>query len=365
MAWFLLARLLFIAAVGYSAHQLQPLIGGEVVNTLFGVVLGAAVVVFEIRLRDSSVAHMLGALIGGAIGLGAAWTIGGALYWANLSDGRVVFLHSVILLALPYLGLVIGGRKGDLLKPENIVGLFRSAGPRKRFKILDTSVIIDGRIADICETGFMDGTLVIPQFVLKELQLVADSSDSMKRNRGRRGLDILQKIQKMSGVEVTISDVDFPDVREVDLKLIELARSLQGKIVTNDFNLNKVAQLRGVEVLNINELANSLKPVVLPGEIMKVFILKEGKEYNQGVAYLDDGTMVVVDNARKSIGRTIDVVVTSVLQTTAGKMIFGRFIDPGMAAQAAPVPAPVAQTESEIGRRPRPQIPPSAAAAGK
>ena len=173
---------------------------------------------------------------------------------------------------------------------------------------------------------------MIPQFVLKELQLVADSADSLKRNRGRRGLDILQKIQKMSGLDTMISDLDFPEVREVDLKLIELARSLQGKIVTNDFNLNKVAQLRGVDVLNINELANSLKPVVLPGEIMKVFILKEGKEYNQGVAYLDDGTMVVVDNARKMISKTIDIVVTSVLQTTAGKMIFGRFIDPSVAA---------------------------------
>jgi uncharacterized protein YacL len=188
----------------------------------------------------------------------------------------------------------------------------------------------------------------VPQFVLKELQLVADSADSLKRNRGRRGLDILQKVQKMSGVEVIVSDVDFPEVREVDLKLIELARSLQGKIVTNDFNLNKVAQLRGVEVLNINELANALKPVVLPGEFMKVFILKEGKEYNQGVAYLDDGTMVVVDNARKLIGKTIDVVVTSVLQTTAGKMIFGRFIEGGAAAQAqgqsanAAAPAPTA-----------------------
>ena len=365
MAWFVLVRIPFVAAVGYSAHQLQPLVGGELVNTLFGAALGLAVVGLEIRLRDISVPHMLGALLGGAIGLGAASTIGAALYWANLSDGRIVFLHSVILLALPYLGLVIGGRKGDWLKPENIVGLFRTSAPRKRYKILDTSVIIDGRIADICETGFMDGTLVIPQFVLKELQLVADSSDSMKRNRGRRGLDILQKIQKMAGVEVMISDVDFPDVREVDLKLIELARSLQGKIVTNDFNLNKVSQLRGVEVLNINELANSLKPVVLPGEIMKVFILKEGKEYNQGVAYLDDGTMVVVDNARKMIGRTVDVVVTSVLQTTAGKMIFGRFIDAAMAAQAAPVQTPVVQGDGEAGRRPRPQIPPSAAAAGK
>jgi uncharacterized protein YacL len=261
----------------------------------------------------------------------------------------------------------MGARKGEWLHPARLASLFRATGPEKRYRILDTSVIIDGRIADVCETGFLDGTLVIPQFVLKELQLVADSSDSMKRNRGRRGLDILQKIQKMSGVEVTISDVDFPEVREVDLKLIELARTLQGKIVTNDFNLNKVAQLRGVDVLNINELANSLKPVVLPGEVMKVFILKEGKEYNQGVAYLDDGTMVVVDNARKMIGRTIDVVVTSVLQTTAGKMIFGRFIDGAMAAQAAPAPTPtpVMQVEGDISRRPRPQIPPAAAAAGK
>jgi uncharacterized protein YacL len=365
MAWFVLARILFVAAVGYSAYQLHPLVaepfpipivGDALPNLVFGLVTGALFVIIEIRLKDISVTHLLGALLGGAIGLVAAKTIGAALYWANLNDPRVVFLHSLILLGLPYLGLAMGARRGEWLQPENLISLFRSAGPRRRYKVLDTSVIIDGRIADICETGFMDGTLVIPQFVLKELQLVADSSDSMKRNRGRRGLDILQKIQKMSGLEVTISDVDFPEIREVDLKLIELARTLQGKIVTNDFNLNKVAQLRGVEVLNINELANSLKPVVLPGELMKVFILKEGKEYNQGVAYLDDGTMVVVDNARKAIGKTIDVVVTSVLQTTAGKMIFGRFLDPAVAAQAGPaVPA----------SSPRPQIPPSAAAAGK
>ena len=222
-------------------------------------------------------------------------------------------------------------------------------------------MIIDGRIADVCETGFIDGTLVIPQFVLKELQLVADSADSLKRNRGRRGLDILQQIQKMSGVEVDRSPTStFPRSREVDLKLIELARTLQGKIVTNDFNLNKVAQLRGVEVLNINELANSLKPVVLPGEIMKVFILKEGKEYNQGVAYLDDGTMVVVDNARKMISKTIDIVVTSVLQTTAGKMIFGRYIEPGMARRrrrraAVERARPAAAPASTSPRRPQPQ----------
>jgi len=355
MAWFAAARILFVGAVGYSAHQLQPLGADPLLNTSFGLVLGLLIVVLEIRLRTTSVTHMIGALIGGAVGLVAAKTIGAALYWANLGNERVVFLHSVILLALPYLGLVIGARRGEWFEPRNLVTMFRATGPRKRYKVLDTSVIIDGRIADICETGFMDGTIVIPQFVLKELQLVADSSDSMKRNRGRRGLDILQKIQKMSGIDVTISDVDFVEVREVDLKLIELARTLQGKIVTNDFNLNKVAQLRGVQVLNINELANSLKPVVLPGEIMKVFILKEGKEYNQGVAYLDDGTMVVVDNARKMIGKTIDVVVTSVLQTTACTMIFGRFIEPSVAAQSAPATAPAS----------RPQVPPSAAAAGK
>jgi uncharacterized protein YacL len=242
-----------------------------------------------------------------------------------------------VLLVFPYLGIVMGARKGEWLQPARMAALFRDTGPQKRYRILDTSVIIDGRIADICETGFLDGTLVIPQFVLKELQLVADSADSLKRNRGRRGLDILQKIQKMSGLDVAISDIDFPDVREVDLKLIELARTLQGKIVTNDFNLNKVAQLRGVDVLNINELANSLKPVVLPGEFMKVFILKEGKEYNQGVAYLDDGTMVVVDNARRMISKNIDIVVTSVLQTTAGKMIFGRYIEAPPAVQPASV----------------------------
>jgi uncharacterized protein YacL len=201
--------------------------------------------------------------------------------------------------------------------------------------VLDTSVIIDGRIADVCETGFVDGTLIIPQFVLRELQLVADSSDPMKRNRGRRGLDILQRMQKMGNITVQIVEEDFPQVREVDLKLIELARQYEGKIVTNDFNLNKVAQLHGVPVLNLNELANSLKPVVLPGETMRVFILKEGKEYNQGVAYLDDGTMVVVDNARKMISKTIDISVTSVLQTTAGKMIFGKYDDRRAFAEAA------------------------------
>ena len=232
---------------------------------------------------------------------------------------------------MAYVGLVVGAGKGDLLNLAALGGIFGGEKQNKRsYKILDTSVIIDGRIADIAETGFLDGVIVIPQFVLRELQLVADSADSMKRNRGRRGLDILQRIQKIASLTIQIVEDDFPAVREVDLKLIELAKVYEGKIVTNDFNLNKVAQLQGVEVLNINELANSLKPIVLPGEIMKVFILKEGKEYNQGVAYLDDGTMVVCDNARKMIGKNIDISVTSVLQTTAGKMIFGKFDERGM-----------------------------------
>jgi rRNA-processing protein FCF1 len=228
---------------------------------------------------------------------------------------------------LGYMGIVIGGQKGEWFEPARIIAAFRDSSRLHQYKILDTSVIIDGRIADICETGFVEGTLVVPQFVLRELQQVADSSDSLKRNRGRRGLDILAKIQKMANVHVQIVETDFPETREVDLKLIELARRMNGKIVTNDFNLNKVAQLRGVQVLNINELANSLKPVVLPGEVMRVFVIKEGKEAGQGVAYLDDGTMVVVDQAKKALGRTIEVSVTSVLQTTAGKMIFCRWLD--------------------------------------
>jgi uncharacterized protein YacL len=241
----------------------------------------------------------------------------------------------VLLVVLTYIGLAVGAQKGEMLNLSALGVFGKDVTVRNSYKILDTSVIIDGRIADIADTGFLDGILVIPQFVLRELQLVADSSDSMKRNRGRRGLDVLQRIQKMPHANVQIVEEDFPEVREVDLKLIELAKVYEGKIVTNDFNLNKVAQLRGVDVLNINELANALKPIVLPGETMRVFILKEGKEYNQGVAYLDDGTMVVVDNAKRMISKTIDVTVTSVLQTTAGKMIFGKLDEraPALAAE--------------------------------
>ena len=197
-------------------------------------------------------------------------------------------------------------------------------GEQPCYKLLDTSVIIDGRIADICETGFLEGTLLIPVFVLEELQHIADSADALKRVRGRRGLDILQKIRKESRMKVEITEVDFEDIPEVDSKLVQLAQQVGGKIITNDFNLNKVAQLRGVEVLNINALSNAVKPVVIPGETMQVAIVKSGKEAGQGVAYLEDGTMIVVENGNRYMGETIEVEVTSALQTAAGRMIFAK-----------------------------------------
>jgi uncharacterized protein YacL len=197
-------------------------------------------------------------------------------------------------------------------------------------KLLDTSVLIDGRIADICEAQFVDGPLLVPEFVLHELQLVADSGDALKRQRGRRGLDVLERIQKIAGLEVRVLEHDGGPAADVDRKLIEVAREIGAKIVTNDFNLNKVARVQGLAVLNVNQLANALKPVVMAGETMRVLILREGKEASQGVAYLDDGTMVVVDGARRYINKSVDAVVTSVHQTAAGKMIFGRVDEKGV-----------------------------------
>lgn len=312
----------FLAPFKFATPALNALAGSAA-----GLLLGFGIVFFEVRVKEVSLKRLIGAAIGSILGILGAFlmslVLDGALTRGNPA---LPFIQIGLLLWMTYVGLVVGANKGDMLNLAALGGIFGGEKVGKQsFKILDTSVIIDGRIADIAETGFMDGTLVIPQFVLRELQLVADSADSMKRNRGRRGLDILQRIQKMTHLNIQILEDDFPNVRDVDMKLIELAKVYDCKIVTNDFNLNKMAQLHGVEVLNINELANSLKPIVLPGESMRVFILKEGKEYNQGVAYLDDGTMVVVDNAKKLISKTIDITVTSVLQTTAGKMIFGRF----------------------------------------
>jgi uncharacterized protein YacL len=311
-----------------SAYVLQPFGLNAWIAGACGLLLGGAVVFFEVRASRISLKKLIGASAGSILGILGAFLISLVVSSAFPSDRATVpFLQIAVLALMAYGGLVVGAAKGELLNLAAFGGVFGGEGTTKSsaFKILDTSVIIDGRISDIVDTGFVDGTLVIPQFVLRELQFVADSADSMKRNRGRRGLEILQKMQKNPDLQIRILEDDFPQVREVDLKLIELAKLYDCKIVTNDFNLNKVAQLHGVDVLNINELANALKPVVLPGETMRVFILKEGKEYNQGVAYLDDGTMVVVDNARQMISKTIDIVVTSVLQTTAGKMIFGKF----------------------------------------
>jgi uncharacterized protein YacL len=323
----LLIRVLFVALITVSAYFLKPFELSAPVAAAVGLVSGLLVVLFEIRVKEVSLKRLIGAAAGSVLGIFGAYLISLVLRQAlPASSTTVPFLQLGILLLMTYIGLIVGANKGDMLNLSALGGVFGSEKmPRHSFKILDTSVIIDGRIADIAETGFLDGTLVIPQFVLRELQLVADSADSMKRNRGRRGLDILQRIQKMPELHTQLVEDDFPQVRDVDMKLIELAKLYDCKIVTNDFNLNKVAQLHGVDVLNINELANALKPVVLPGELMRVFILKEGKEYNQGVAYLDDGTMVVVDNAKRMISKTIDISVTSVLQTTAGKMIFGKY----------------------------------------
>jgi uncharacterized protein YacL len=325
----ILIRLLFAAVLAAAGWYLSPFNLPAPFAALTGALLGGAIVLFEFEVRKTTLKRLIGAAVGSLLGILGAYLIALVLGHAfPRSTSSIAFLEILLLLWMGYVGLMVGANKGDMLNLGALGGLFGGEQVSSQsFKILDTSVIIDGRIADVVETGFLDGTLVIPQFVLRELQLVADSADSLKRNRGRRGLDVLQRVQKMTQLNVQILEDDFPNVPEVDMKLIELAKVYNCKIVTNDFNLNKVAQLHGVEVLNINELANALKPVVLPGETMRVFILKEGKEYNQGVAYLDDGTMVVVDNAKKMISRTIDISVTSVLQTTAGKMIFGRFDD--------------------------------------
>lgn len=267
--------------------------------------------------------------VGLIVGLFVAFLIGYALSGLNVP---VVNTVAPILLTLlfGYLGFQVGFKKRD-----EMLGLFTSRKKKsgedegekaegKALKILDTSVIIDGRIADICQTGFLEGTIIIPQFVLEELQHIADSSDVLKRNRGRRGLDILNRIQKELPINVEMYEGDFEDIQEVDSKLVKLAKLMNGILVTNDFNLNKVCEFQNVSVLNINDLANAVKPVVLPGEEMNIQVIKEGKDHHQGVAYLDDGTMIVVEEGREYIGRRIDVLVTSVLQTSAGRMIFAK-----------------------------------------
>ena len=318
--------------VGVSLQRPENLWG--LAGAVAGVAFGVALVVSEQHLRRVPGRTILQALVGLLVGL-----LAGGLLFAAIANLFIafpsdigLFVQTLCLLGGAYLGVQVALDKGSEFSLAGFVRLLKEQPRAESYKLLDTSVIIDGRIADITETGFLEGTLVIPQFILRELQHIADSSDPLKRNRGRRGLDILQKIQKNVDIRVEISDMEFPEIREVDNKLVAMAKALHAKIVTNDFNLNKVAELHGVGVLNINELTNALRPVVLPGEDMRVYVLKEGKEYNQGIAYLDDGTMVVVDNGRRHIGQSIDVCVTSVLQTTAGRMIFSRLKEEAEAA---------------------------------
>jgi len=266
------------------------------------------------------------ALVGATIGTGAALLLFLTFAYfsqiVGLDREYPIFTYPIVFLSILCLGIAVGLKKGT--DPEPAKGT-----PEEFFfaKVLDTSAIIDGRISDISEIGFLEGEIVVPQFVIRELQWVADSSDSLKKVRGRRGLEILKKMQEQKNVKVKIVDRDFTSIKEVDLKLVRLAKEIKGHLVTNDFNLTKVANLQGVRVLNVNQLANSLRPVILPGEHMKIKVIKEGKDENQGVGYLDDGTMVVIDNAKKHIGQEINVVITSVIQTPTGRMIFSKLGD--------------------------------------
>lgn len=311
---------------------------GALIFFLLNLFLTSPVVNFvkwmEDRLLKAPIFDLLFGTLGLIVGLSVAFLIS---FWLGNIEIPLInsVLPTVLFVFLGYLGFQVGFKQGDEFLQA--IQSAKSAGNKKKesddaaaatreniYKILDTSVIIDGRIADISATGFLEGVLVVPQFVLTELQHIADSSDTLKRTKGRRGLDVLRRLQTDEGPEILITDTDFADVGEVDLKLVHLAKKMSGLVVTNDFNLNKVADLHGVPVLNINDLANAVKPVVIPGEDMHVVVIKDGKEHQQGIAYLDDGTMIVVEEGKFHIGNAIDVTVTSVLQTSAGRMIFAK-----------------------------------------
>ncbi len=291
------------------------------VGALTGFLFALLALSIEKIIKKAPLKVIFGGTLGLFLGLVIAQLMG--YTFSALQNSAIRISISVILSCIfGYIGLVLGGKKVEEFKWPGWSFFTKGTSKKSGGKILDTSVIIDGRIADICETEFLEGPLVVPQFVLQELQHIADSADSLKRARGRRGLDILNRMQKDDSIEVKVVDEDYPEIREVDAKLVALAREFSAKIMTNDFNLNKVAQLQGVSVLNINQLANALKPMVLPGEVLHLQIMREGKEQGQGVAYLDDGTMVVVENASRHLGREVEASVTSILQTTAGRMIF-------------------------------------------
>ena len=294
------------------------------IGAAVGFLVAVAITLFEFAMRKVSVRGLSSAVFGLIFGLIMAKLVSDTLALVPLDETMLYSLRVVLTLVFCYLGMIVAIRGRDEFNIIVPYVKFSRQDQKDELVVLDTSVIIDGRIADIANTRFLEGKFVVPRFVLRELQQIADSSDSLKRARGRRGLDILAKLQKNPNIDVKIHNEDFADIKEVDAKIVKLAKVLSAKVFTNDYNLNKIAEIQSVKVLNVNELANALRPVVLPGEGMEIRLSKEGKEYNQGVGYLEDGTMVVVDNGRRLIGQSVKVIVGSVLQTAAGRMIFGK-----------------------------------------
>lgn len=331
------ARFILAAACAASTYFIFDSYYGSPISMLgfiFGLCIALFVVKIEQALRKVPLRNIFGGVVGMMIGLLTAFMLAyGLSFVSNIMEKQhvVPWVYALLTGVMGYLGLALGAKK---IEEFNLLVGWGHATAAPDTRILDTSVIIDGRIADVCEAGFIQGTLIVPRFVLEELQYIADSSDPLKRVRGRRGLDVLNRMQKNAAISIEITEQDFPKIKTVDAKLIALARTISGKLVTNDFNLNKVAELQGVGILNLNQLANAMKPVVLPGEVMTVKVIKEGKEPGQGVAYLDDGTMIIIENAHKYQNSTVVVTVTSVLQTTAGRMIFSE-IKEGLAEREA------------------------------
>jgi len=320
----LFVRILFVIASAIIGSQTLAPLDMEIWGVLLGALVAALIIVIEIGMRKVSVKGLSSSVFGLILGLIMSKLVSDAFSLAPISTSSLSIIRVSLTLVFCYLGMVIGLRGKDEFNIIIPYVRLRRQDQSEEMIVLDTSVIIDGRIVDICKTRFLDGKVVIPRFVLKELQQIADSTDPIKRQRGRRGLEILHTLQKEIDQDITLHEEDFPEINEVDAKLVKLAKLLEAKILTVDFNLNRVATIQGIKVLNINELVNALKPVVFPGEEMQVKLIKEGKEHSQAVGYLDDGTMVVVEDARRLIGQEVKVVVTSVLQTQAGRMIFTR-----------------------------------------
>ena len=320
----LLARILFTLGSMIIGYQAEALSGSGFIGMLIGGLAALVMIILEVGLRKVSVSGLSSAVFGLILGLIMAKLVGDAFSLVPIDPGTLSRVRVGLTLVFCYLGMVMALRGKDEFNIIIPYVRLRRQDQAENVVLLDTSVIIDGRIVDICKTGFLGGKIIIPKFVLRELQQIADSNDPIKRQRGRRGLEILNTIQKEPGLDISINEQDFAETSEVDAKLVKLAKLIEGNILTVDFNLNRVASIQGIKVLNINELANALKPVVFPGEVMHIKLIKEGKENNQAIGYLDDGTMVVVEEARRLIGQDVKVAVTSVLQTQAGRMIFTK-----------------------------------------